>query len=137
MKKVNCILLIDENYSDNVFHKIQITEANICNHIKVATHAREALDYIIKSGELNQSEEFPKPDIIFLDIFLPGMNGFEFLEEFHKLNEKLKSKILIIMLGSPISPDDKTKASGFKEVTEFQNKPLTVEILHEIVEKYF
>lgn len=128
---------MDDNIADNVFHKIQITKADICNHIKVATGGREALEYIIKSGEPNQSEEFPKPDIIFLDLNMPGMNGFEFLEEYHKLDERLKSKIVIIMLSTSLRPDDKTKAMGFKEVIEFQNKPLTVEILHETLEKYF
>lgn len=137
MKKINCILLVDDNYADNVFHKIQISEADICNQIKVVTNGREALDYIIKSGEPNQSKEFPKPDIIFLDINMPGMNGFEFLEEYHKLDETLKAKIVIIMLSTSLNPNDKTKAIAFKEVTEFQNKPLTVEILHETIEKYF
>lgn len=136
MKKVNCILLVDDNYADNVFHKIQIIEADICNQIKVVTNGREALDYVIKSGESNQSKEFPKPDIIFLDINMPDMNGFEFLEEYHKLDEMLKAKIVIIMLSTSLNPNDKTKAIAFKEVTGFQNKPLTVKILHETVERY-
>jgi len=137
MKKVNCILLIDDNSADNVFHKIIITEADICNQIKVTTGGREALDYIKKSGEPNQSNEFPKSELIYLDINMPRMNGFEFLEEYHKLDERLKSKIVIIMLSTSLSTEDKTKALGFKEVTEFQNKPLTVETLHETLEKYF
>lgn len=137
MKKVNCILLIDDNEADNMFHKIRIKEADICNHIKSAIDGRDALDYIILSGEPNQSEKFPKADLIYLDINMPGMNGFEFLKEYHKLDERLKSKIVIIMLSNSLSPDDKIKAMSFKEVTEFQNKPLTVEILHETVEKYF
>lgn len=42
MKKINCILLVDDNNADNVFHKIQIIEADICNQIKVVTNDREA-----------------------------------------------------------------------------------------------
>lgn len=137
MKKVNCILLVDDNPGDNTYHKIIITEANICNHIQIVTSGKEALDYINKAGEPNQAEFFPKPDLIFLDINMPGMNGFDFLEEYKKIDEKLKSKVLIIMLTTSLNPDDKTKAMRYKEVKEFQNKPLTVEILHEIVEKNF
>lgn len=137
MKKVNCILLIDDNSGDNHFHEIIIKEAGSSDHIQIATDGRSALDYIIKSGEPNQSESFPKPDIIYLDINMPGMNGFDFLEEYKKLDEKLKAKAVIIMLTTSLNPDDKIKAMTYKEVKEFQNKPLTVEALHETVEKYF
>lgn len=137
MKKVNCILLIDDNPSDNHFHEIVIKEANASNHIQVAHDGQSALEYIIKSGELNHSGSFPKPDIIYLDINMPGMNGFDFLEEYKKLDDKLKSKIIIIMLSTSLNPEDEMKATAFEEVKEFQNKPLTVETLQETVEKYF
>jgi len=148
MEKINCILLIDDNQADNVYHKIIIEEADICNHIKLAKSGIEGLNYIIKSGEQVQSapdslksemeanEPFPKPDLIYLDINMPGMNGFEFLEEYKKLDAKLKSKAVIIMLTTSLNPDDKQKALSYKEVKEFQNKPLTVESLHKAAEKY-
>lgn len=137
MKKINCILLIDDNYVDNALRKINIKRVDICNHIAIATDGREALEYIIKSGEPNQSEKFPTPDLIYLDINMPRMNGFEFLTEYHKLDERLKSKTVIIMLSTSSYPDDKTKVIGFKEVSEFQNKPLTNAMLRKTVEKYF
>ena len=65
------------------------------------------------------------------------MNGFEFLEEYKKLEEKLKSKVVIVMLTTSLNPDDRERALATKEVTEFQNKPLTIETLNEIIEKYF
>jgi len=137
MKKINCILLIDDSSADNEFHTIKIRKAQVCNHIQVAVDGLKALSYIIKSGEQSQSESFPKPDLIFLDINMPGMNGFEFLEEYKKLDEKLKSKVVIIMLTTSLNPDDQKRAMDNKDVTEFQNKPLSVEILQETVEKYF
>ncbi|MES2287197.1 MAG: response regulator [Bacteroidota bacterium] len=137
MKKINCILLIDDNPADNEYHKIIITEANVCNNIQIAIDGRKAIDYIMKSGEPNQSSTFPKPDLIYLDINMPQMNGFEFLEEYHRLDERLKAKIVIIMLTTSLNPDDKIRAMSYKELTEFENKPLTVEMLHETVEKYF
>ena len=129
--------MIDDNHADNEYHKIIIAEANVCNHVQVAIDGRKALDYIIKSGEVNQSEDFPKPDLIYLDINMPGLNGFEFLEEYHKLDERLKAKVVIIMLTTSLNPDDKIRAMDTKEVAEFENKPLTVEMLHETLEKYF
>ena len=139
MKKINCILLVDDNPADNEYHTIIINDAGICNHIEVATNGRKALDYIIKSGQENKenpSEICLKPDLIFLDINMPGMNGFEFLEEYHKLDQKLKSKIMIIMLSTSLNPDDRKKAIEIKEVTEFMNKPLDMETLDLTIKKY-
>jgi CheY-like chemotaxis protein len=68
---------------------------------------------------------------------MPGMNGFEFLKEYKKLAPELKSKVVIIMLSTSLNPDDRERANANKDVTEFQNKPLTVELLHETIEKYF
>jgi CheY-like chemotaxis protein len=137
MKKINCILLIDDNPADNEFHKIKIMKAGVCNHIQIVTNGQKALEYIIKAGEPKQSESFPKPDLIFLDINMPGMNGFEFLEAYNKLDTKLKSKVVIIMLSTSLNPDDRERAIANKEVTDFQNKPLTVQLLHETIEKHF
>lgn len=136
MKKINCILLVDDNPADNEFHKIIINDSKVCDIVKIATNGRNALDYIIKSGT-GGSPEFPKPDLIFLDINMPGMNGFEFLDEYHKLDSTLKSRIVIIMLSTSLNPDDADRARQIREVTEFMNKPLMVETLQETIEKYF
>lgn len=136
MKKINCILLIDDNPAENALHKIFIKKANVCNHVEVAADGRKALDYIIKSGGTNQLD-FPKPELIFLDINMPTMDGFEFLEEYHKLDGRLKSKAVIIMLTISLNPDDLKRATDTKEISEFQNKPLTIEIVREMVKKYF
>ena len=137
MKRINCILLVDDNPADNEFHTIKIRDANICNHIKVAIDGPKALSYIIKSGEEGENESFPKPDLIFLDINMPGMNGFEFLEEYKKLDERLKSKVVIIMLTTSLNPDDEKLAMNNKDVTDFHNKPLNAKLLQETIEKYF
>jgi CheY-like chemotaxis protein len=136
MKKLNCILLVDDNPADNEFHKIIINDSQVCDQVKIATNGRSALEYIVKSGK-EGTVEFPKPDLIFLDINMPGMNGFEFLEEYHKLDENLKSKIVIIMLSTSLNPDDADKASRIDEVTEFMNKPLMVQTLQQTIERYF
>jgi len=137
MKKINCILLVDDNPADNQFHQIKISKAGVTNYVKIATSGQDALNYLAKAGEPGHTEDFPKPDLIYLDINMPGMNGFEFLEEYKKLEEKLKSKVVIIMLTTSLNPDDRDRALATKQVTEFQNKPLTIETLHEIIEKYF
>ncbi|MBP7477569.1 MAG: response regulator [Chitinophagales bacterium] len=137
MKKINCILLVDDNESDNFYHKLIIKDANVCNIVKVVSNGIEALEYIEKSNDPTLSDSYPKAELIFLDINMPKMNGFEFLEEYRQLENQLKSKALIIMLTTSLNPDEKARARELKEVTEFQNKPLSIEILNEIVRKYF
>jgi len=133
MKKVNCILLIDDNAGDNYIHKRTIVKADVCNQVEVVTGGQEALDYLKKCGE----DPFPRPDIIFLDINMPRMNGFEFLEEYKNLDPKLKSKMVVFMLTSSLMPEDNDRAVNSGEVSEFLNKPLNAETVREIIEKYF
>ncbi|MEI6765829.1 MAG: response regulator [Bacteroidota bacterium] len=135
MKPINCILLIDDNATDNVFHQIIINDADICNCLNIVTGGQEGLEYIIKSAEPESTR--PKPDLIYLDINMPRMNGFEFLEEYEKLDSKLKTGIHIIMLTTSLNPVDKFRALADKSVMDFQNKPLTVEMLQQTAKKYF
>lgn len=144
MEKINCILLIDDNPADNEFHKINIRKANVSNHVRVALDGEKALEYLKKSGEEAEAgipegtePNYPKPDIIFLDINMPGMNGFEFLDEYKKLKDDLKTKVVIIMLTTSLNPDDQKRAVDNPDVAEFQNKPLTVDVLMETARKYF
>ena len=137
MKKINCILLVDDNPGDNYFNEYIIKDAHVCNHVKIAINGLEALAYVKKTGEQNQADSFPKPDIIFLDINMPLMNGFEFLEAYEKLDEQLKSKVLVVMLTTSFNADDRKRAMAFKEVSEFKIKPLSVEMFHDIIERHF
>lgn len=135
MKKVDCILLVDDDEFDNYFHESNIRKAGVCNHIHIVYDGESALEYINKS--LNGNAGYPKPDIIYLDINMPRMNGFEFIDEFRNLDEKFRSGIAIIILSTSGNPRDVSAAMSYNEVKEFQNKPLTVEMIHETVEKYF
>lgn len=133
MKKVNAILLIDDNEADNEFHKRAILKSGVCTNIEVANGGQKALDYLKKCGD----NDITPPELIFLDINMPGMNGFEFLEEYHRLDAKLKSKMVVFMLTSSLMPEDKAKAKNSGEVSDFLNKPLTAQTVTSIVEKYF
>ena len=93
----------------------------------------EALEYI----KLKPNNEENRIDIIFLDINMPGMNGWEFLEEYNKLDKELQGSIIVVMLTTSDSPDDKAKAMKRGFASDFKTKPLTKEMMDEIIEKYF
>jgi CheY-like chemotaxis protein len=137
MKKINCVLLIDDNPADNYYHEYIMKDAGLCSQVKVALNGIEALSYLKNAWIDSPSEEMPRPEIIFLDINMPRMSGFEFLEEYHQLDGGLKSSTSVIMLTSSPNPDDRKKALSFSDVKEYHVKPLSIEMLQEIIERYF
>lgn len=137
-QKFKCVLLVDDDDATNFLNKIFIENSGIAEHIQVAWNGEEALEYITNTGMYeNKNANFPKPDLIFLDINMPVMDGWEFMQEYHKLDEKQKENIVIIMLTTSTNPDDKTKAASFSEISDFRSKPLLAETLEEIERKYF
>ncbi|MDQ3110211.1 MAG: response regulator [Bacteroidota bacterium] len=129
-KKLNCILLIDDDPDDNFFHQRIIKKMEITNAIHVARNGIEALDYL-------KDEKQVIPELIFLDINMPRMNGWEFLEQYQHLDEKQKARITIMMLTTSANPDDVKRANEIKDVTGIKTKPLSIEMLNEILAQHF
>tara|TARA_R110001606_G_scaffold346931_2_gene496205 strand:- start:2058 stop:2459 length:402 start_codon:yes stop_codon:yes gene_type:complete len=75
------------------------------------------------------------PDIILLDLNMPKLNGFQFMEEFRVTNEKIKKDIQIYMLTSSLSSNDIDRAKSFPEISEYIIKPITLRNLSKIVDK--
>ena len=129
-QKLNCILLVDDNDADNFFHKLVISELHVVDNIQVAETGLEAINYLKKENAII-------PQLIFLDINMPRMNGWEFLEEYKNLAPAQKAEIVIIMLTTSVNPEDKEHAEKIKEVNGFETKPLTAEKLNGILAQYF
>ncbi|RYZ92687.1 MAG: response regulator [Sphingobacteriaceae bacterium] len=116
-------LLIDDNYIDNFVTSRILETAAFAEKIEIYQSATLAIE-ALSSGKI-------KPDVIFLDIRMPLMTGFEFLQEYEKLNID-KTNIKIFMLSSSLDPTDLRRSSDNKYVTQFIHKPLTFEVLEEI-----
>jgi len=129
-KKLNSILLVDDDEDDNFFHKIIINKMNMVNQIDIATNGIEAITYL-------ENENKIPPDIIFLDLNMPKMNGWEFLEQYKGLSLPHRAKVLIIILTTSANPDDIKRAKEIQDVTGFETKPLSKEILTKILEQHF
>jgi CheY-like chemotaxis protein len=125
-------MLVDDNPDDNFFHEREIKQNNPENIVVTQNSATKALEYL----KLNP-DEHPHPGLIFLDINMPRMNGWEFLEEYSRLDEKIRSRVLIVMLTTSENPDDLAKAKGWSFVADYRSKPLTEGMMEEIINKYF
>lgn len=135
MKKIKCILLIDDDVATNNLHKIIIDDANVTEAVHAVTSGQEALDYLTRTGDCqSNASKHPRPDLIFLDINMPAMNGFEFMEAYSKLDEAQKSGIIVMMLTTSLNPDDEERSKEYQSIFGFRNKPLTEEMLHEIID---
>jgi len=137
-KKLNCVLLIDDDEPTNFISSMLIEEAGCTEYVHVVQSGQAALNYLLKCGQSAEPDKnFPIPDLIFLDINMPAMNGWEFLHKYNELNNKKKNEIVIIMLTTSLNPDDRLKAGETIEVSDFESKPLTKGKLNKVLRKYF
>ena len=125
-------MLIDDNADDNFIHERVINKSNAANTVIAKQTGMAALEYL-----KSKNNSTPHPDLIFLDINMPGMNGWEFLEKYNLLDKQLQSRAIVIMLTTSDNPDDKRKAREFNFASDFKTKPLTREMLKEVINEFF
>ncbi|MDR6782077.1 response regulator RpfG family c-di-GMP phosphodiesterase [Pedobacter africanus] len=136
-KDLDCVLLVDDDISTNFIHRRIVENTKINVAVKEITSAREALDYLTYSGKYAHTEDAPKAGIIFLDINMPGMNGWDFMAEYKKLDEKHKARIVVVMLTTSLNPDDELHAAKVEEIATYLHKPLNMQAFSTIADKYF
>ncbi|MFL1897123.1 response regulator [Aquimarina sp. 2-A2] len=130
MKKIDLACIVDDD-PIFVFGIKKVMElANFCNGFLVFKNGREALDKlkaIISSGE-------KLPDILLLDLNMPILDGWQFLEEFTKI--PCSKKITIYIVTSSVDPQDVAKAKSYELVSDYIVKPISVKRLKEILKEF-
>jgi CheY-like chemotaxis protein len=115
---------------DNFINKAIISKEECITDITVTTSGFEALEFL--KSLLEEPTSFP--DVIFLDIRMPGMNGFEFLDEYIKLPENLKNHCKIYILSSSLDPSDSNNGKKYNVVTGHLTKPLAHHRVNELLQ---
>jgi CheY-like chemotaxis protein len=123
-KKYHTVMLIDDNEIDNLINQKMIEAASIAENIYTHTGAKSAIEFLRNMEKLEVADKV-LPDVIFLDIDMPLMDGFQFLDEFEKLTNVAKKKCKIVMLTSSINPQDFNRSKKYENVRLYLNKPLS------------
>lgn len=120
MKNLYNICIIDDDRIYQYTTEKTIKAYNLANNVMVFSDGEEALDFFIRN--LDSSENLP--DIILLDINMPIMDGYQFMEEYVKIKPRVGKKILIYMVSSSVDSSDIDRAKSISEISDYIIKPI-------------
>ena len=130
MKQLKNLILVDDDEIIVYLTKRLVAKTNLVELTEVFGNGRDVMNYLHE----NYNNPELLPEVIFLDLFMPVMDGWEFLEEYALLKPKLTKNITIYIITSSVSPADIIKAKSLKEVSDYIVKPITKEQFVAILE---
>jgi CheY-like chemotaxis protein len=132
MKIPSQFIVVDDDPINNIVCKYNIASFAPTARIELFTDPEKALEWI-REEYSNRSDE--RDTVLFLDINMPVMSGWEFLDEFSLFPENMHTQMDIFLLSSSIDPDDKEKAEKHPLVGGYYSKPLSRETMQDIYKK--
>jgi CheY-like chemotaxis protein len=131
MKNIKNLMLVDDDEIFVYLTKKTISQTSLVERIKEFDNGQDALDFL----KHNRENPDRLPEVILLDLNMPIMDGWQFLEEFSALKPPIKNRVRIYICTSSISPDDASRAKTMSEVTDFIIKPFTKDKLTEMIKE--
>ncbi|WP_022825850.1 response regulator [Hymenobacter norwichensis] len=133
MQKLTCTLLVDDDQTTNYLNQLLMKRLAVTNKLLVALNGQEALKLL---NEHCHEASLDCPMLILLDVKMPVMNGFEFLEAYDQLPLPNKQAIIIVVLTTSLHPQDVSRLETL-HIAGFLNKPLTREKVDSIMQNHF
>ena len=130
--KLDCIMIVDDSPSDNFLHERMILRMGFAKHVVIMRTGHGAIDHLTNYDK----KRCLPPQLILLDVEMPGMNGWEFLEAYDKLHESDKSADVIMMVASNEAPEVETiKANS--AIKDYVVKPMDEEGLQGLMQMHY
>ncbi len=131
-RKFYSVMLVDDNEIDNLINQKMLEATGVCERIYLHTGAKSAIEFLKNIEKVADVNPEIIPEVIFLDIDMPLMDGFQFLDQFEQLGDRVKAKSKIVMLTSSINPQDVNRSKKSSYVKKYLNKPLTQDTLKKL-----
>ena len=138
MRKLTGVLLIDDDETTNFLNRRLLERLGVTDNIRTFVNGKQAFDYLYNISNNNYdttNKDYFQPQLIFLDINMPVMDGFEMLDLYERLNADFRNNIVMAVLTSSTHPQD-TETSK-KYAAEYLTKPLSTEKVSNLLNKYF
>jgi len=134
MPLIDTVLLIDDDEINNMICTKIISKNDFATNVVACSSARQGLKYL--QDALTDGAK-PLPTVIFLDINMPVMNGWDFLDQYKQMPGLADKGIVLIMLSSSSSANDLSRAQSYPQVSDYITKPLTAVHLQHVRERFF
>lgn len=131
LKKPDLVLLIDDDDAVNMLNTIILRKSGLTNNIVAVQSGEKGLEVLTEFQTENKW-----PGIIFVDINMPGICGWEFIERFKRDFRQFKEKCLICVLSSSLDPRDRETAKNSDMVDSYISKPLSIDAVNTLGQKY-
>lgn len=133
MQKLSCALLVDDDPTTNYLNKLLLQRLDVASKLLVALNGQEALT-LLETNCRDASDQHPV--LILLDVKMPVMDGFAFLEAYNQFPLDRKHAIIIVMLTTSLHPQDVDRVQQLN-IAGFLNKPLTEQKVRDILQNHY
>lgn len=131
---LNHIVLVDDNETTSFLNNRLLGRLAVADHVSTFSRADEAFEQLW--GSANGGSSAPAPDLVFVDLKMPGVSGFEFLELYNALPQPVQDKTVMAVLTTSMHGADTARVAKYPNV-EYLTKPLTEEKMLKLLEKRF
>lgn len=129
------VLLIDDSEADNYLHELVINEMGFADEVRSVPHGKAALEFLRSAASEGDPDEFPR--LIFLDINMPVMDGWQFLKAFEAESGDWPDTVVVTMLSTSRDPRDLERSSAHASVRAYVSKPLTSDHVRDLLDQHF
>lgn len=138
MKKLSGVLLIDDDETTNFLNERLLSRMNLTENIRVFKNGKQAFDYLYNVSNHHyegNNQDYFQPELIFLDINMPVMDGFEFLDLYQRLDADFRNNITLAVLTTSSHPEDTVRTQH--NSASYLTKPLSREKIKNLLATHF